>query len=457
MDHDPVRWLYGLQHFGVKLGLDNIRALLDLLDHPEAAYSSALIAGTNGKGSVAAMLAAMLDASGRRSGLFTSPHLVRPNERIRIAGEDISTPDLHRHLESMRRRIERGRIDGALEVHPSFFEVITATALTVFRESAVDCAVLEVGLGGRLDATNAVSGRVSVVVSVALDHTKTLGPTLESIAGEKAGIIKPGRSVVTGVDQPEALAVLQRECRKAGSPLIEAGKLADLVIHEDGAFRISTKRAEYPGLRLSLPGRHQMRNARIAVVTFETLLEQFGDRADPEQARRGLASVRWPGRLQWVEADPPLLLDAAHNPAGATTLAEYLGDWLLFAKQKGACPPSHDSGSQQMLGTVKPVLLFGAMKGKDIEGILSPLAGLVESAVVTRPGVERAADPRDVADTTSAVLGSAERIDDPALALERARELARPDRYVLVAGSLYLVGQILGLLEEEPVPGPVSM
>ena len=184
---DMVQWLYGLQHFGIKLGLDNIRALLGILDHPERRYASAHIAGTNGKGSVAAMIDGMLGASGVASGLFTSPHLVRPNERIRLAGSDIEDGELERRLAEMRSIIEQGLEDGRLGVHPSFFEVITATALRAFADHGLQAAVLEVGLGGRLDATNAVEAEVAVIVSIGLDHTKTLGPTLEKIAREGMG------------------------------------------------------------------------------------------------------------------------------------------------------------------------------------------------------------------------------------------------------------------------------
>ena len=197
---ESVRWLYDLQHFGVKLGLENIRALLGVLDHPERAYPSVIVAGTNGKGSVAAMLHAMLGAAGVRAGLFTSPHLVRPNERIRIADRDIDDDEFDRLLRRIRRRIEDGLAGGDIEVHPSFFEVITATALEAFRDNELRAAVLEVGLGGRLDATNAVSSDLSVIVNIDLDHVKSLGPTIEQIAGEKAGV--DDRSAVIQLRKP---------------------------------------------------------------------------------------------------------------------------------------------------------------------------------------------------------------------------------------------------------------
>ncbi len=444
MRQDPVGWLYDLQHLGVKLGLDNIRALLDVLEHPESAYPCLHVAGTNGKGSVAAMLSAMLRESGRRPGLFTSPHLVRPNERIRIDEADIATPDLHRLLEAMRQRIETGLAAGRLEVHPSFFETITATALTAFREREVGAAVLEVGLGGRLDATNAVESRVAVIVTLGLDHTKTLGPTLAQIAGEKAGIVKPGRPLVTGVEQPEGLAVLRRVCRDAGSPLLHVREHASVRTAGDGSFEIRTADARYRDLRLSLAGVHQFDNAAVAVVALETFLDSLGERLDPDAVRRGLAAVRWAGRLQWIPGSPPLLLDGAHNAEGAATLARFLEGWT---------PPRGSDGAQR----ARPVGLFGAMRGKDLDGILSPLSAFTDTVVVTQPGVERAAEADELLAAAERRFARAELVRDPAGAFERARTLAGNERYVLVAGSLYLVGQVLGLLERAPVPGPVSM
>jgi dihydrofolate synthase/folylpolyglutamate synthase len=435
MIDDPVDWLYSLQHFGVKLGLDNIRAVLDVRDHPESAYPSVIVAGTNGKGSVAAMIEAVLLAQGIRTGMFSSPHLVRPNERIRVGGEDISTPDLHRHLVAMRGHIEAALTRGDLEVHPSFFEVVTATALEAFNEARVGCAVLEVGLGGRLDATNAVDARLSVVVTVDLDHMKSLGPTLVRIAGEKAAVAKPGRPLVSGVEQDEARAVIREACRRAGSPLIEAREIAAVETGPDGRFAIVTGSGKYDRLRLSLAGDHQRENARVAIVALEALAEEIGFDLDPERVREGFDRVRWAGRLQRMDGDPPILLDGAHNAAGARALGDYL--------------------SRQP--REKRVLLLALMRGKDIEGILRPLAPHVEALVVTRPSVQRSLEPEEIAAAARPIVSEVEIVEKPAEALARAREMARPDATLLVAGSLYLVGQVLSLLEGTPVPGPVSM
>jgi dihydrofolate synthase/folylpolyglutamate synthase len=435
MNDDPVGWLYDLQHSGIKLGLDNIRALLDVLDHPEHSYPSVLIAGTNGKGSVAAMLESMLLAHGIRTGMFTSPHLVRPNERIRIHGRDISDNDLNGLLIEMRTRIENGVARGALDTCPSFFEVVTATALQAFKEHRVGCGVLEIGMGGRLDATNAVDAVMSIVVTIDYDHTEKLGGTLQSIAAEKAATVKPGRPLVSGVEREEARAVLAAAAAAAGSPLIDAGRIADLVHAEGERFSILTPRQRYTDLTVPLRGRHQIENARVAVVSLETLAPVLGIDPDPSRVREGLAKTRWPGRLQWVEGRPPLLLDGAHNPAGSRALAEYL----------------------RTRDGERRVLLFNTMRKKKVEEMIEPLADRIDAVVITRASVERAAEPEDLAPVLERFVARVEIVPDPAEALDRARALALPDGYVLVAGSLYLIGEILALAEDSPVPGPVPM
>lgn len=416
--NDPIAWLYGLQSHGVKLGLDGIRTLLALLDHPERAYPSMLVGGTNGKGSVAAMLDAILGATSRRTGLYTSPHLVRPNERIRVAGEDLATPEFHRVLGIVRAACERGLAEDKLAAHPSFFEVMTAAALCAFRDAGVDVAVLEVGLGGRLDATNATEPLASAIVTVSLDHLETLGATLEAIALEKAGIVRAGRPFVSGVAQPDVVAVLRAKCDAVGATYIDAR---------------ATKLPS--GVRLSLDGTHQRDNARVALAAFEAFSQELGDAPDSRAMRHGLETARWPGRLQLIAGAPSILLDGAHNVAGAEALAAHLA----------------------LRGGPRPVLLFAAMADKDISGILGPLVPHVASVVTTQPGVARAADSKDVAVAARALGLPAGAEPDPARALEKARTLAGPGGLVLVAGSLYLVGAVTALLEGGTPPGPVSM
>ena len=439
MPENMVDWLYGLQHFGIKLGLDNIQAVLDVLGRPERSYRTAHIAGTNGKGSVAAMLDAMLAASGKRSGLFTSPHLVRPNERIRLLGVDIGDQELNRRLASMRDVIQAARADGTLAAHPSFFEVITATALEAFRQHEMDAAVLEVGLGGRLDATNAVAADVGVVVSIGLDHVKTLGPTIEKIAAEKAGIVKPGMPVVSGVVQSEARSVLVEACERADARFIDGRARVALERHDRGDLVLRGEHGTYDDLRVALAGPHQIDNARIAVAAFECLMEQFGETTQARVVREGLARVRWPGRLQWIDrgpGQPGMLLDGAHNPEGIRCIAEYLDEHPL------------DDGS---------VLLFGATRGKPLDPLLEPLSRHCRSVVVGRPPIERGLDPQEVAQAAEAFFDQVVAAPDTAGALSLAEAMAGERGSILVTGSLYLVGDVFGLLERRPVPGPVAM
>lgn len=430
-----IDWLYGLQHFGIKLGLDNIRALLDLLDHPERAYPCVLVGGTNGKGSVAAMLQAMLSASGVPTGLLTSPHLVRPTERIRVGDEDIASEELDRLLAEMKVRIDESVADGRLACHPSFFEVVTATALQAFREHGMKAAVLEVGLGGRLDATNAVDDALSVIVSVDLDHVKSLGPTIEAIAFEKAGIVKPARTLVSGVVRQGALDVIRRTCLERGARFLDARVAVALERDEPGEIVLETRRGRYDSLDLALAGRHQIDNARVALAAYEEIAPECGIEPSAAAVREGLARVRWPGRLQWLRGvgEPDVLFDGAHNPAGARALAAHL----------------------EREARVPTVTVLGAMRGKLLAEMLAPLGPFLGRVIVTRPAVRRAAEPAEVAAEVRRFCPSVEIVEDPGDALTHARSIAGTG-FVLVTGSLYLIGEILSGLQAD-APGPVSM
>lgn len=419
MSGDAIDWLYGLQSYGIKLGLTGIRSLLELLGHPHRAYPAVLVGGTNGKGSVSAMLDAVLAASGRHAGLYTSPHLVRPHERIRIGGRDLDDTTLRRRLAEVRAACDDGLASGALDVHPSFFEVMTATALLAFRDASVEVAVLEVGLGGRLDATNAADPVVSVVVSIDLDHVAQLGGTLRAIAVEKAAIARPGRALVVGVPPGEARDAIRETCDAVGATLIDAALPGRLSIPP----------------RSGLEGAHQIANARVALATLEAMERAGLVALDPGEVERGLRSVRWPGRLQRIPGTPPILLDGAHNPGGSRALAAYL----------------------RSSGDPAPVLVFATMRDKDAAGILDPLGGALAGIVLTRPRVERAADPGTLREIAASRVRTVVVEPDPGAALDRARELAGPEGLVLVAGSLYLVGEILAHLEGGDAPGPVAL
>ncbi len=435
MSSQAIRWLFGLETFGIKLGLDATRALLDRLGRPDRAYRTVLVGGTNGKGSVAAMLEAMLLASGRRAGLYTSPHLVRPTERARILGRDVSTERLAAALEVVREASERCVAEGILAAPPSFFEAVTAASLLLFAEAGLEVAVLEVGLGGRLDATNVVEPTVSVVVTVGLDHTDRLGDSLEAIALEKAGIARADRPFVCGVEQEEALGPIRRACEAAGAPLVEVGAVAKIEGEEGPSFSVRTETARYDALVLPLLGAHQRANAAVAIVAFEQLARQLSFEPDPLAVRRGLREVRWPGRLQWVPGSPPLLLDGAHNAAGARALSAYL----------------------DTLPGPRPVGVLAASKDKDVRGILAPLAARLRKAVLTRASVRRAADPAALEEAARAVGLDVGIEPGVGPALDRGRQLAEPGGFVLVTGSLYLVGDVLALLEGDEASGPVDL
>jgi len=434
MDSGAIGWLYGLETFGIRLGLETTRLLLERLGRPDRSFSSILVGGTNGKGSVAALLDAMLLASGWRSGLYSSPHLVRPNERVRILGRDVSTERLEAALGAVRQASERAVADGALRTPPSFFEAMTAAALLLFREAGVEVAVLEVGLGGRLDATNVVEAEVSVIVTVDFDHTDRLGTTLSEIASEKAGIAKAGRPLVCGVEGEQAVGPIRAACEASGAEFVPARRLAE--IQDDGpCFDVRTPRGRYEGIALPLLGDHQKENALVAIVAFERLAERLGFEPDPVAVRRGLAEVRWPGRLQWVSGRPPLLLDGAHNPAGARALASYLVG----------------------LPGARPVGLLAASQGKDLRGILAPLSPRLDRAVLTRSTVRRAAAPEELEAAAFDVGLRVEIEPDVGRALDLARQLAPPGGFVVVTGSLYLVGDVLAALEGGGLPGPVAL
>jgi dihydrofolate synthase/folylpolyglutamate synthase len=387
-------------HLGVKFGLETTRALLAALGHPERAAPCLLVAGTNGKGSVCAMLEAALRAGGLRTGLYTSPHLVRPNERIAVAGRAVSDRDLARAVSAVRDAAARLVREGRLPAHPTYFEAMTAAAFVHFRTARVDVSVLEVGLGGRLDATNAADPLVSAVVSIDFDHQEFLGDSLAAIAREKAGVMRARRTVVVGPAPDEVLRTLRAEARRKGARF---------------ALVAPTSGAATP----ALPGAHQAVNLAVAGRVLEEA-HAAGLPFDLERARPGLRRVRWPGRLQRIPGRPPLLLDGAHNPAGARALAAYL---------RGQGPL---------------VLVFGAMADKDLRTLARELFPLARLVVLTRPDLERAAHPRAIAAAAGPRLARRCRLEpDVGRALARARRLARPGETVVVAGSLYLVGAVL--------------
>jgi dihydrofolate synthase/folylpolyglutamate synthase len=423
---DPLAYLLTLETLGIKLGLDNIRALAASLGDPHRAYTSVHIAGTNGKGSTTAMVERALRASGRRTGRYTSPHLSHLGERFAVDGQPASDAELCEVASLLQAHIERLLSRGALEAHPTFFEVTTAMAFELFRRRRIDVGVFEVGLGGRYDATNILTPIASAIVSIDLDHERLLGRTIEAIAREKAGIVKPGVPVVVGRLAEGAERAIAGIATDLGAPLVRAhdGVTVDAALDEEGRTRLSlaTMRRDYGEVRLALRGRHQIDNAIVAVRALE-LLENQAFPMNADDVRAGLEEADWPGRLdlrRWPDGRSALF-DSAHNPAGAAALAEYL---RVFAPE--GLP-----------------LVFAAMADKNWEGMLERLKPFIVRLVATRPSARRAADPDFIASRARAMgLQSATVVEPPIAAL---REAWREHPSVLVAGSIFLVGELLPL------------
>ncbi|MFN2598393.1 MAG: folylpolyglutamate synthase/dihydrofolate synthase family protein [Pyrinomonadaceae bacterium] len=430
---DALNYLLSLGHetLAVKLGLENVTRLLGALSHPERDFPAVQIAGTNGKGSTAAVLDAILRASAIRTGLYTSPHLVSITERVKVNGRDISRDDFARHAATVREAALSLRdAGGAL---PTFFEQVTAIALRALRDARVELAILETGLGGRLDATTAARASVVAVTPVALDHQEYLGETLREIAAEKAAIIRPGvAAVIAAPQEPDALAVLLARCRETDVVprfATEAIRVEDA--GEDGRLRATFRTDEdvYEHVTLALRGRHRLANAATSIALAETLRARGFARITRGAIVAGLESAGHPGRLELVAGAPPLLLDGAHNAAGASALRAYLDE---FAR-------------------TPLTLVFGAMRDKDLREITAALFPAADTLVLTPVNNPRSA-------TTDALRTLAPPTFDPSKlflapssseALKLAREVTTRGGTICVAGSLYLVGEIKSLLTRQ--------
>jgi dihydrofolate synthase/folylpolyglutamate synthase len=421
---DSVHFLYALGNEikTAKLGLERIQAVLEALGRPQDRCRFVHVAGTNGKGSTCALIESALGAAGHRTGLFTSPHLAEPTERIRLGGQPISAAAFAAAFDRVHAVVEKLLAAGAIDLHTTYFETVTAMALVVFAEQAVDLVALEVGLGGRLDATNVVQPELCLITPVDFDHEQYLGRSLEAIAGEKAGILKAGVPAVFSRQRPEAAAVLERRAADLG---VAVARTTDWKIdHLEMDARASrfSMAGEVRGrpcvLRIHCPlaGEHQVENAATAAVA----LAELG--VAPAAIETGIARTQWPGRLERVSERPEIILDGAHNPAGARALAAYIERFYSHRRVR---------------------LIFGAMRDKavaEIGGILFPRAWQV---IVTAPQQSRALAPealRDVADHSNLRV---------ARSLESALELVRnaaPDDAIFITGSLFLVAEARALL-----------
>jgi dihydrofolate synthase/folylpolyglutamate synthase len=427
-----------------KFDLAHMRVLLGAMDHPERAFPSVLIAGTNGKGSTAATLASILRASGLKTGLYTSPHLVRINERIRVNGEAISDDDFARLHGEVDRIAERLVAQGELPWHPSFFEMMTAFAFRLFARERVEIAVLEVGMGGRLDATNVVEPLVSVIADISLDHQKFLGNTVGEIAREKVGIIRPGGVVVTLPQQPEANDVIGNTILDLGARGVSAVQYVPPV-SPGSTQSLSRYPLQVMGKQIlvesPLVGRHQLRNVALAIAAAEELSKLSKSEVEPrthpsgepaqitaESIERGIRETRWPGRFQLVPARPgwpEIVLDVAHNPAGA---------WALR------------SALSERYGDRPLIFVFGAMRDKAISEMAEILFPMAERVIATRAENPRSASPGEIQQAGSRTGAEIEPVAEVEAALERARTGTSCEAVVVVTGSIYLVGEAMRLL-----------
>jgi dihydrofolate synthase/folylpolyglutamate synthase len=448
MSYDSsVQQLYALGHElastpSHKFDLAYVRELLSALGNPERRFPSVLIAGTNGKGSTAATLASILRAGGYTTGLYSSPHLVKINERIRVNGEAISDVE----FEEIHNRVERMAQDLVLRKklpwHPSFFEMLTAMAFEYFASIAVDIAVLEVGMGGRLDATNVVDPLVSVIADVALDHQKYLGNTIGEIAGEKAGIIHANGIVVTLPQHPEANDVIGNAILEKNAHGVSATKYVPPVSPGASGYlagRVSPAlgRNRYPLTVMGeeimvdspLPGRHQFRNIALAIAAAEELAS-FGFKVTPQQIERGMRETHWPGRFQVVTpsaatGDHDLVLDVAHNPAGA---------WALRSALSENFPE-------------RPLtFVFGAMRDKAVQEMAEILFPIAEQVVVTPVNNPRAATADELLEAGARTGAQLHPEQSVAAALARAIGLTSPQGVIVVAGSIFLVGEAMTVM-----------
>ncbi|MCU1336203.1 MAG: FolC bifunctional protein [Bryobacterales bacterium] len=395
---DTVNFLYALGNEikSAKLGLERIRAVLEALGNPERASRVVHVAGTNGKGSTCAMIDAGLRAAGVRTGLFTSPHLIEPTERIQIDGIPVSEADFERAFNVVHEIAEK--LD--LDCHPTYFETVTAMAFWLFREKKVETAVVEVGLGGRLDSTNTVQPVLTVITPIDFDHEAYLGHTIEAIAGEKAGILKPGVPAVFARQRPEAARVLEARAAELRVPVTRAEQFE---IHD---LHIDARGSRFSGIVCPLAGEHQVDNAVTAALALRAL----------GVSPAGIAEARWPGRIEHVSPNPDVILDGAHNPAGARALARYL---------------------ERFYSGRRIWLIYGAMRDKAIDEVAGVLFPIAAELVLTAPNTSRALRPEALAE----FAGRGHIEANVEAAIGYARSSAADEDVIVITGSLFLVGE----------------
>jgi dihydrofolate synthase/folylpolyglutamate synthase len=425
--HEAVQRLLWLGHEGrsLKWDLANIRAVLERLGYPERKFPGVHIAGTNGKGSVAAMIASILRAAGYRTGLYTSPHLVEMNERIGANGGAIAEEDFAGAFGVVSAAIEALLAANRLPHHPSYFECLTAMGLWHFAQAEVEVAVLEVGLGGRLDATNVVTPELAVITPIDFDHERYLGHSIEQIAAEKAGILKPGVAVINAAAHPVARKVVAQRAAELGAPVVDVKEeysieVESLQARDCGRYEFTVRASDGFGLRLapSLRGSFQVENALVAVAAARQLAGS-GWRISEEAIAGGIATAEWRGRMELVDRAPLLFLDGAHNPAGARQVLRFWGEHLPGRRIH---------------------LVYGTLRDKAVDEVAEMLFPTAASVTVTQPATPRAASSELLAQLARGYNPDVVVRAEPADALQYALERAEADEVVFVTGSLFLVG-----------------
>jgi dihydrofolate synthase/folylpolyglutamate synthase len=398
---EAERYLLSLELFGMRFGLERMRRLMTALDHPERAFDSIHVVGTNGKSSTTRMIAAILREHGLRTGAYLSPHLLSFGERIRIGDDDLTPAQFGAAVAQAKRAAEKVDRTAADDDHVTQFEALTAAAYFEMARQNVEVAVVEAGLGGRFDATNVIPSKVQVLTSVGLEHTRWLGPTIADIAGEKLDVVQPAATLVLGAGlDPDAVAIAEAVAARRDATIVRAGT--------------------DPGVTVGAPGAYQRRNFALARAAAEVYLGEL----DPEAVARAAAAVRIPGRMQQVDSEPLTLVDGAHNPDGIRAVAESLPELV------------GDHG--------RIVAVVSILDDKDAAGMLAALGEAVDELVLTHAGNPRALSPGTLLSLLRQVHGPAgEIVSDPRRALQRARELAGSDGLVIATGTLKLVGDLL--------------
>jgi dihydrofolate synthase/folylpolyglutamate synthase len=404
--------MYSLRRFGIKMGLSTIRKILTGLGNPQKSFACIHVAGTNGKGSVASSLASILTRAGYKTGLYTSPHLVDFNERIQVNHRPITNANVMAAYRAIRKVHSGDR-------EPTFFEFATVMAFFEFARQKVDWAIIETGMGGRLDATNIMRPRISIITNISLEHRDYLGNTLAQISGEKAGIIKNRTPIITGIRQKKALAVVEKTARDKSAPLYRLGKDFKVRRHASGDFSYYGLKATWRHLKTGLLGRHQVDNAALVLAACEILKDRT-PQLSLEDIQIGLIQNRWPGRLEMVADKPRIILDGAHNFIAARNLARFL---------------STNLAGQNI------TMIIGILDDKPYKAMLNCLLPTADRVILTRAKINRAMEPEKLETIAKNILPAVSIIPDVKQALASAIKTAKPDDVICVAGSLYVVGE----------------